>query len=154
MDADKLKAESMEKKFKVLTQGYEEQLAASHRINGLWEEVQKQEELEQALQRRYGNLMAELERKRTCDYGYGNRWKNVHKCDKGNDIPKTDNTVTEDAVRSSEIATESINPDSVSTKQESIQESHEAEGYTNHTEVDNSSVFGGDAAEKQTGMEQ
>ncbi|KAJ6292040.1 hypothetical protein OIU76_024024 [Salix suchowensis] len=34
----------------------QEQLAASHRINGLWEEVQKQKELEQALQRRYGDL--------------------------------------------------------------------------------------------------
>ncbi|EEF40377.1 cell division cycle 5-like protein [Ricinus communis] len=40
----------------------QEQLAASHRINGLWEEVQKQKELEQTLQRRYGNLMAELGR--------------------------------------------------------------------------------------------
>ncbi|OMO72098.1 hypothetical protein CCACVL1_17957 [Corchorus capsularis] len=95
LDNDKLKAEGMEKKFNVLTQGYErraatfwhqiestfkqmdtagtelecfqalqkqEQLAASHRINGLWEEVQKQKELEQTLQRRYGNLIAELER--------------------------------------------------------------------------------------------
>ncbi|XVF06398.1 hypothetical protein REPUB_Repub06bG0045400 [Reevesia pubescens] len=95
MDNDKSKAESMEKKFNVLTQGYErraatlwlqiestfkqmdtagtelecfqalqkqEQLAASHRINGLWKEVQKQKELEQTLQRRYGNLIAELER--------------------------------------------------------------------------------------------
>ncbi|KAJ6697388.1 hypothetical protein OIU85_003732 [Salix viminalis] len=40
----------------------QEQLAASHRINGLWEEVQKQKELEQALHRRYGDLVAELER--------------------------------------------------------------------------------------------
>ncbi|KAF2306996.1 hypothetical protein GH714_023152 [Hevea brasiliensis] len=40
----------------------QEQLAASHRINGLWEEVQKQKELEQTLQRRYGSLVAELER--------------------------------------------------------------------------------------------
>ena len=40
----------------------QEQLAASHRINGLWEEVQKQKELEQTLQRRYGDLVAELER--------------------------------------------------------------------------------------------
>ncbi|KAF2287602.1 hypothetical protein GH714_001494 [Hevea brasiliensis] len=40
----------------------QEQLAASHRINGLWEEVQKQKELEQTLQMRYGNLVAELER--------------------------------------------------------------------------------------------
>lgn len=40
----------------------QEQLAATHRINSLWEEVQKQKELEQTLQRRYGNLVAELER--------------------------------------------------------------------------------------------
>ncbi|KAG6750679.1 hypothetical protein POTOM_045187 [Populus tomentosa] len=40
----------------------QEQLAASHRINGLWEEVQKQKELEQTLQRRYGDLVDELER--------------------------------------------------------------------------------------------
>ncbi|KAK6915344.1 hypothetical protein RJ641_020461 [Dillenia turbinata] len=40
----------------------QEQLAASHRINGLWEEVKKQKELEQTLQRRYGDLIAEQER--------------------------------------------------------------------------------------------
>lgn len=40
----------------------QEQLAASHRINGLWEEVKTQKELEQTLQRRYGNLLAEQER--------------------------------------------------------------------------------------------
>ncbi|XP_031248162.1 cell division cycle 5-like protein [Pistacia vera] len=95
MDDDKEKALHLEKKVKVLTQGYEkraenlrnqiqatvkqmetagtelecfqalqkqEQLAASNRINGLWEEVQKQKELEQTLQKRYGDLLAELER--------------------------------------------------------------------------------------------
>ncbi|GMI84489.1 ARABIDOPSIS THALIANA CELL DIVISION CYCLE 5, cell division cycle 5 [Hibiscus trionum] len=264
MDADKSKAESMEKKYNVLTQGYErraatlwrqiestykqmdtagtelecfqalqkqEQLAASHRINGLWEEVQKQKELEQTLQSRYGNLMAELERIQNLMNAYraqaekqeeaadkdralelsepassqvdlpssgisepapssehvdssldgqpsvevdtnadsgkehatmdmemetdGSKSVNVPSVveDKGNDVPKTDNTATEDDV-SSEVATESINPDSVSTKQESIRESHEAEGYTDHTEVDNASVLGGDTAEKQTGMEE
>ncbi|KAI5424015.1 Cell cycle serine/threonine-protein kinase cdc5/MSD2, variant 4 [Lathyrus oleraceus] len=40
----------------------QEQLAASHRINNLWSEVQKQKELERTLQKRYGDLMAELER--------------------------------------------------------------------------------------------
>lgn len=40
----------------------QEQLAASHRINSLWEEVQKQKELERTLQRRYGDLVAELDR--------------------------------------------------------------------------------------------
>lgn len=40
----------------------QEQLAASHRINNLWAEVQKQKELERTLQKRYGDLMAELER--------------------------------------------------------------------------------------------
>ncbi|KAI8031717.1 Cell division cycle 5-like protein [Camellia lanceoleosa] len=40
----------------------QEQLAASHRINGLWEEVQKQKELERTLQKRYGDLVAKKER--------------------------------------------------------------------------------------------
>ncbi|KAK7337950.1 hypothetical protein VNO77_18542 [Canavalia gladiata] len=40
----------------------QEQLAATHRINNLWAEVQKQKELEKTLQKRYGDLMAELER--------------------------------------------------------------------------------------------
>ncbi|KAJ6744328.1 hypothetical protein OIU79_030614 [Salix purpurea] len=48
----------------------QEQLAASHRINGLWEEVQKQKELEQTLQRRYGDLVAELERKQQLIINY------------------------------------------------------------------------------------
>lgn len=40
----------------------QEQLAASNRINGLWEDVQKQKELERTLQQRYGDLSTELER--------------------------------------------------------------------------------------------
>lgn len=40
----------------------QEQLAASYRINNLWEEVQKQKELERTLQSRYGDLLVELER--------------------------------------------------------------------------------------------
>ncbi|KAK7283621.1 hypothetical protein RIF29_13261 [Crotalaria pallida] len=40
----------------------QEQLAASHRINNVWGEVQKQKELEKTLQKRYGDLVAELER--------------------------------------------------------------------------------------------
>lgn len=36
--------------------------AASHRISGIWEEVQKQKELERTLQLRYGNLLADLEK--------------------------------------------------------------------------------------------
>uniref|UniRef100_A0A6N2LWW8 Uncharacterized protein n=1 Tax=Salix viminalis TaxID=40686 RepID=A0A6N2LWW8_SALVM len=90
LEAEREKALRLEKKVNVITQGYQiraerqllppieltikadghlwnrtgrqEQLAASHRINGLWEEVQKQKELEQTLQRRYGDLVAELER--------------------------------------------------------------------------------------------
>ncbi|MBA0816733.1 hypothetical protein Gohar_001363, partial [Gossypium harknessii] len=202
----------------------QEHLAASHRINGLWEEVQKQKELEQTLQRRYGNLMSELERMQrlmnvyraqaekqeeageknhalelseaaasqvavpsaghsepapslehldssldgqpsaevdvnadsgkehaTMDIGTDG---NMHINEplvvegKGDDITQTLNKMSGDAVTSSEVATESINPDSVSTKQESIQETVEA------TEVDNSCVLGGDTAENQTGMEE
>ncbi|XP_057439542.1 cell division cycle 5-like protein [Lotus japonicus] len=40
----------------------QEQLAATHRINNIWAEVQKQKELEKTLQKRYGDNMAELER--------------------------------------------------------------------------------------------
>ncbi|KAF7817796.1 cell division cycle 5-like protein [Senna tora] len=40
----------------------QEQLAASHRINNLWAEVQKQKELEKNLQMKYGDLQEELER--------------------------------------------------------------------------------------------
>ncbi|XLU59683.1 hypothetical protein S245_018892 [Arachis hypogaea] len=40
----------------------QEQLAASHRINNLWSEVQKQKELEKTSQQNYGDLIAELER--------------------------------------------------------------------------------------------
>ncbi|XP_044499394.1 cell division cycle 5-like protein [Mangifera indica] len=99
MDDDKEKALHLEKKVKLLTQGYEkraenlrnqvqstvkqmettgtelecfqalqkrELLGASNRINGLWEEVQKQKELEQTLQKRYGDQLAELERVSQC----------------------------------------------------------------------------------------
>ncbi|CAM8885418.1 unnamed protein product [Rhodiola kirilowii] len=95
MDEETKKAQKLEQKIKVLTQGYQgrslklwsqieatykqmdtattelecfealhkqEQLAASHRINGLWEEVKKQKELEETLQRRYGKLLVEQER--------------------------------------------------------------------------------------------
>ncbi|KAJ1409351.1 SANT/Myb domain [Sesbania bispinosa] len=40
----------------------QEQLAASHRINNLWAEVQKQKELEKTLQNKYGSLTEELEK--------------------------------------------------------------------------------------------
>ncbi|GAB4853694.1 Cell cycle serine/threonine-protein kinase cdc5/MSD2 [Ancistrocladus abbreviatus] len=40
----------------------QENLAASFRINNLWEEVQKQKELEKILQRRFGDCVAELGR--------------------------------------------------------------------------------------------
>ncbi|KAJ4834776.1 Cell cycle serine/threonine-protein kinase cdc5/MSD2, partial [Turnera subulata] len=40
----------------------QEQVAASHRIDSLWAEVKKQKQLEQTLQRKYGDLVSELER--------------------------------------------------------------------------------------------
>lgn len=40
----------------------QELLAATHRISNLWEEVQKQKDLERTLQKRYGDLYTELER--------------------------------------------------------------------------------------------
>ncbi|XVE62739.1 hypothetical protein DITRI_Ditri06bG0143200 [Diplodiscus trichospermus] len=262
MDSDKLKAESMERKFNVLTQGYErraaalwrqiestfkqmdtagtelecfqalqkqEQLAASHRINALWEEVKKQKELEQTLQRRYGNLIAELERIQSLMNVYRVQAQKQEETaekdcalelseaaesqaavpssvlsepepssehvdssldghpspkadinlesgkehatmdmetdgsmsgdvplvaeDKGDNVTKTIHEVTGDAVTSSEVAAESINPDSVSTKQENIQEKLEGEGFADQTKIDNSSVEGGDSAE-QAGMEE
>ncbi|PIM97474.1 mRNA splicing protein CDC5 (Myb superfamily) [Handroanthus impetiginosus] len=40
----------------------QEQLSGKYRISNLWEEVQKQKNLERILQNRYGDLLAELER--------------------------------------------------------------------------------------------
>ncbi|KAG8369461.1 hypothetical protein BUALT_Bualt14G0016100 [Buddleja alternifolia] len=40
----------------------QEQLAATHRISNLWEEVQKQKDLERVFQKRYGDQLKELER--------------------------------------------------------------------------------------------
>ncbi|KAG8479041.1 hypothetical protein CXB51_029712 [Gossypium anomalum] len=260
MDNDKLKAEGMEKKFNVLTQGYErraatlwrqiesifkqidtagtelecfqalqkqEQLAASHRINGLWEEVQKQKELEQALQSRYGNLIAEIERIQKLmnvyrvqaqkqeeaaekDHAFelseapasqaavpssglsepapssedvyssldgqpslkidmnvdsreqhatmdsetgGNMSGNVPLVveDNGDNITKTP---AQDTGTSPEVAAESVNPDTVSTKPESIEEMLEGEGFTDHAKIDSTCVLGGDTAENQTAMEE
>ncbi|GAB2267517.1 Cell cycle serine/threonine-protein kinase cdc5/MSD2 [Dionaea muscipula] len=95
MDDDTKKAQRLEQKIKVLTQGYQvranklwsqieatfkqmdtagieldsflalqkqEKLAAAHRVSSLWEDVQKQKELEKSLQKRYGDLVADLER--------------------------------------------------------------------------------------------
>ncbi|XP_019192776.1 PREDICTED: cell division cycle 5-like protein isoform X2 [Ipomoea nil] len=95
MNDDTKKAQKLEQKVKVLTNGYQfragkfwsqieatfkqmdtagtelecfqvlqkqEQLAASNRINNIWEEVQKQKELERTLQKRYGDLLVEKER--------------------------------------------------------------------------------------------
>ncbi|KAI8030964.1 Cell division cycle 5-like protein [Camellia lanceoleosa] len=63
MDDDAKKAQRLEQKIKLLTNGYRAcEFLASHRINGLWEEVQKQKELERTLQKRYGDLVAKKER--------------------------------------------------------------------------------------------
>ncbi|XP_076945601.1 cell division cycle 5-like protein [Bidens hawaiensis] len=95
MDEDTRKANRLEQKIKLLTNGYQmraaniwsqiestfkqmdtagteyecfqalqrqEKLAASNRINSIWEDVQKQKELEKTLQNRYGDLLAEQER--------------------------------------------------------------------------------------------
>ncbi|KAB2629909.1 cell division cycle 5-like protein [Pyrus ussuriensis x Pyrus communis] len=44
----------------------QERLAATHRINNIWEEVQNQKELERQLQKRYGNLVVEVEMGQRC----------------------------------------------------------------------------------------
>ncbi|KAL8518249.1 hypothetical protein ACS0TY_009568 [Phlomoides rotata] len=95
MDDETKKAQRLEQKIKLLTNGYQmranklwtqieatfkqmdtagtelecfqvlkqqEQVAATHRISNLWEEVQKQKDLERTLQKRYGDLSTELER--------------------------------------------------------------------------------------------
>lgn len=95
MDDDTRKAQRLEKKIKLLTDGYQmraakiwsqieatfkqmdtagteyecfqalqrqEKLAASNRINSIWEDVQKQKELEKTLQNRYGDLLVEQEK--------------------------------------------------------------------------------------------
>ncbi|KAL4378741.1 hypothetical protein GQ457_02G033850 [Hibiscus cannabinus] len=252
MDNDKSKAEGMEKKYSVLTQGYErraatlwrqiestvkqidtagtelecfqalqkqEQLAASHRINGLWEEVQKQKELEQTLQRRYGNHLAEMERTQKLIDVYRVQAQRQEEAaekdhalepseaaasqdavpslglsepapssedvdtaldgqpslkvdsgeehtpmDTGTDgsmsgnvalVVEDNDNITEtpigDCVTSSEVASESVNPD---TKQESIKETPEGEGFTDPIKIENSSVLGGDTGGNQTRMEE
>ncbi|GMH16590.1 hypothetical protein Nepgr_018431 [Nepenthes gracilis] len=58
----------------------QEKLAASFRINDLWEQVQKQKELEKTLQKRYGDLLAELERTRQLMDEYriqARRWEEI-----------------------------------------------------------------------------
>ncbi|CAI9774826.1 unnamed protein product [Fraxinus pennsylvanica] len=95
MDDNTKKAQRLEQRIKVLTNGYQmragklwsqieatfkvmgttgtelecfqalqkqEQLAATQRIGSLWDEVQKQKNVEQTLQKRYGDLLAEQER--------------------------------------------------------------------------------------------
>ncbi|KAL8188569.1 hypothetical protein R6Q57_029857 [Mikania cordata] len=95
MDDDTRKAQRLEQKIKLLTNGYQmragniwsqveatfkqmdtagteyecflalqrqEKLAASNRINSIWEDVQKQKDLEKTLQNRYGDLLVEQER--------------------------------------------------------------------------------------------
>ncbi|CAA3007899.1 cell division cycle 5 [Olea europaea subsp. europaea] len=95
MDDDTKKAQRLEQKIKVLTNGYQiragklwsqieatykvmdtagtelecfqvlqkqEQLAATQRIGNLWDEVQKQKNVEQILQKRYGELLDKQER--------------------------------------------------------------------------------------------
>ncbi|KAE8734655.1 Cell division cycle 5-like protein [Hibiscus syriacus] len=233
MDNDKSKAEGVEKKYSVLTQGYErraatlwrqiestvnqidtagtelecfqalqkqEQLAASHRINGLWEEVQKQKELEQTLQKRYGNLLAEMERMQKLMDLYrvqAQRQDEAAEKDRAfepseaaasqdavpslglsepapssEDVDSTpdgqpnlkvdmnvdlrkeqttmdtetdgsmsgneDNTIKAtigDGVTSSKVASESVNPDAAFSKQESIKETPEGEGFIDHIKI-------------------
>ncbi|KAL6564396.1 Cell cycle serine/threonine-protein kinase cdc5/MSD2 [Orobanche minor] len=48
----------------------QEQISATHRISNLWEEVQKQKELEHVLQKKYGDLLSELERLKHLMDGY------------------------------------------------------------------------------------
>lgn len=55
----------------------QEQLAASYRINGIWEDVQKQKELERTLQGRYGHLVAELQRTQSLMEKYRVQAQNV-----------------------------------------------------------------------------
>ncbi|KAL7590108.1 hypothetical protein Lser_V15G35741 [Lactuca serriola] len=95
MDDDTRKAQRLEQKIKLLTNGYQmrggkiwsqveatfkqmdtagteyecfqalkrqEQVASVNRINSIWEDVQKQKELEKSLQKRYGDLIVEQER--------------------------------------------------------------------------------------------
>ncbi|KAL6500520.1 Cell cycle serine/threonine-protein kinase cdc5/MSD2 [Orobanche hederae] len=48
----------------------QEQISATHRISNLWEEVQKQKELEHVLQKKYGDLLSEFERLKHLMDGY------------------------------------------------------------------------------------
>ncbi|MBA0803666.1 hypothetical protein Gohar_013854 [Gossypium harknessii] len=199
----------------------QEQLAASHRINGLWEEVQKQKELEQTLQSRYGNLIAEIERIQKLMNVYRvQAQKQEEAAEKDHALESSEAPASQAAVPSSGLSepapssedvyssldgqpslkidmnvdsreqhaamdsetggnmsgnvplvvedngdnitktlaqdagTKSVNPDTVSTKSESIEETLEGEGFTDHAKIDSTCVLGGDTAENQTAMEE
>ncbi|KAL6505159.1 Cell cycle serine/threonine-protein kinase cdc5/MSD2 [Orobanche gracilis] len=48
----------------------QEKISATHRISNLWEEVQKQKELEHVLQKKYGDLLSEFEKLKHLMDGY------------------------------------------------------------------------------------
>lgn len=80
----------------------QEQLAASHRINSLWEEVQKQKELERTLQIRYGALVAELERARHLFDGYRAEAQKQEEIAANNRASEIANAATNQAVPSNQ----------------------------------------------------
>ncbi|KAF8038282.1 hypothetical protein BT93_B0973 [Corymbia citriodora subsp. variegata] len=80
----------------------QEQLAASHRINSLWEEVQKQKELEQTLQMRYGALVAELDRARHLFDGYRAEAQKQEEIAANNRALEIANAATDEAVLSNQ----------------------------------------------------
>ncbi|OIV91995.1 hypothetical protein TanjilG_07734 [Lupinus angustifolius] len=71
----------------------QEQLAASHRINNVWGEVQRQKELEKTLQKRYGDLVAELERVQNFMNQYRVKSQQEEIEAKNRELESTDDTV-------------------------------------------------------------
>ncbi|WCJ43796.1 cell division cycle 5 [Euphorbia peplus] len=96
----------------------QEKSAALYRINGLWEEVQKQKELEQTLQRRYGNLVAELERVQLLV----NDYRALAKQQEENDAKNSALELAQTAIESSVAVDSSSNE--ISEKQTSSTQDH------------------------------
>ncbi|XP_047980695.1 cell division cycle 5-like protein [Salvia hispanica] len=152
MDDETKKAQRIEQKIKVLTNGYQmrcnklwaqveatfkqmdtagtelecfqalskqETLAATYRISNLWEEVQKQKDLERTLQKRYGDRMAELERVQ--------HLVNAYRLQAERDLENAakDNDTAMDAIDTTQD--QSVAPDLEAPKDEAMQEPDAAE---------------------------
>lgn len=160
MDDDTRKAQRLEQKIKLLTNGYQmragkiwsqveatfkqmdtagteyecfqalqrqEQLAASNRINSIWEDVQKQKELEKSLQKRYGDLLAEQERIYHVMEKYreeAKRQEEITDTKMAESEPRVVEDATNQTVDSSEMTKPSLNDEASNEASENATDQH------------------------------